>query len=417
MKRVLMIAYYFPPIGGPGTQRSLKYVKYLRRFGWEPIVIAGIEPSEHQDPELLKDIPEGVEVHRIALPRTPWRTLRRLLFDHHLGRLGGFLGHWLDFPETRREWAEHAADLAVKMHREHPFDLLYTTSYPYSPHYVGVRIKRTLGVAWVADFREPWAGYELDLGPLPKWVERKHMTAERAVARSADALTFAQPTVARDLCTRHCLNSARCATITNGYDPDDFALGERSFPPIEGSVRIVHTGSFYRAYSPHQFMDALADHWAEWRHDSPRIEMRFVGGVGDYEVKQIPGIKVSVLPRVTHPEAIEEQRQAHILLVTFDRRVFSGNIPGKLFEYLRWGKPILAVVPSDGGTAAIVRECEAGWVVDCDRPEEIANTVQSAVHTVMQADFTFKPNWSEIQKYSRVRLTKRLARLFDKVTA
>ena len=142
MRRVLVLAWYFPPVGGPGVQRTAKYCKYISRLDWDITVICGVDPDEHQDRTLEKDLPPGIVVHRLGRPRTIWRRCRAWMFATRigpigLGRIGNWIGYAKDFPDTMREWADTVIEVATREHRAKPFDVIYSTSFPYSVHLAG----------------------------------------------------------------------------------------------------------------------------------------------------------------------------------------------------------------------------------------------------------------------------------------
>jgi glycosyltransferase involved in cell wall biosynthesis len=413
LRRALIVAWYFPPVGGPGTQRTSKYCKYLPSNDWSPVVIAGVDPAEHQDETLLADIATGVEVHRLPMPSTIWQRLRRWLFDHRLGRLGSWLGYWKDFPDIRRDWAVSVVDLACELHGKEPFDLVYTTSYPYSAHWAGEKIKQKLNLPWVADLRDPWSENEIMLGWLPSWMRGRHAGAERKMAHTAEALTFAHPQTARQFQDKYGCAPDRCIGITNGYDPDDYA-NFKPMPPVEnGIVKMVHTGSFYGDYAPDALRVALEQYWAKDQELPNQLLIRFVGGSGDSVFLDLPGLKVEVLPRVSQEEALREQEEAHMLLNVFDRRTGVSNVSGKLFGYLASGRPVFGVLPTEGSMAGIIRECEAGWVVDCDDPQSIVRQLRTAMRQIGDnRGSPFRKNKST-SKYSRPVLTRRLAQVFE----
>lgn len=415
MKRLLMIAWYFPPVGGPGTQRSSKYCKYLPARGWQPVVLGGVDPDEHQDPTLLADLPADLDVHRLGLPPTRWRRARQWLFGHRLGRVGHRLGYLFDFPDTRRQWAGEVSRLAIRLHRERPFDAVYTTSYPYAAHFAGAELKSRLGLPWVADLRDPWATNDIMLDALPRWMRRRHARAEARLLRVADAVTCAHPGHADGLRRTLGLPPERCVCITNGFDPDDFAAPAPLPPAADGVVRIVHTGSFYGAYSPASLAAALADRWQGPPEGVREVRIRFVGGAGGIALPERPGLRCEVLPRVTHAEALAEQAAAHAVLAVFDRRTGTSNVSGKLFEYLACGRPILGVLPSDGAMAQIVRECRAGWVADCDDPDQVVAALAHAAAAAVGRGEIPRPVPEAVDRYSRPALAGQLAALLDEV--
>jgi len=417
LRRVLVVAWYFPPTGGPGVQRIVKFCKYLPQYGWEPTVISGVDPDEHQDPSLLEELPEGFLVTRLPPPRTRWQRVRRRLYDHRLGRVGTWIGYRRDFPDSRRDWADAVVPCARDLHRQGPFDAVLTTSYPYSVHVAGMQLKREPGIPWVADLRDPWAENEAILGWLPQWMRRKHGRAQARMAREADAVVCAHPGNAGRLRDRYGLSEECCLCITNGYDPDDYAGFPAPSPPRDGCVTVTHTGSFYAGYTPDALRDALERHWGGPTQPVHEIRFRFVGGTGPTQFPDLPRLSVTSLPRVDHAAALQEQARADVLLAVFDRSVGATNVSGKLFEYLAAGRPILAIAPADGDMARIVRECQAGWVADCDDAEGIVRTLLEATSAVATPGYVLQSNRAEIGRYSRVELTGRLAGVLRSVCA
>ena len=420
-KHLLIIAWYFPPVGGPGVQRTLKYCKYLSRLGWEITVIGGIDPDEHQDAALEREVPPGVVVYRLGRPATGWRRLRAWLFARRLGPIGlGRIGHWIghakDFPDTMREWADAVVERAVEAHRMRPFDVVYTTSYPYSAHLAGRALQQRLGLPWVADLRDPWAENELMLGHLPSWMRARHARAERDMARHCNALVCAHPGHAERLRVRYGLAPDRCVAITNGYDPEDYqAFPEAPGLGEDGVVRLVHTGSFYGAYSPAPLLRALEQAWRPLPEGVQALELRFIGGDGGARMPVQAGLRVMTKPRVAHEEAVREQAGAHLLLCVIDRRAGLTHLPGKLFEYLACGRPIVAILPADGAMADIIRDTRSGWVADCDRPEEIIATLHEALATLCQQGQRLAPDRAAIERYSRPALAGALSNILNQV--
>ncbi len=416
-----IFAWYFPPVGGPGVQRTLKLIKYLPQSNWCMTVFGGIDTGEHQDPGLVNEIPKGVVVHRLGRPDSAWRRLRKWLFAHRLGPIGlGRLGHWggfvKDFPDTMREWADAVVEQAETEHRHSPFNVIYTTSYPYSAHLAGMRLKHKLSIPWVADLRDPWEDNELMLGQLPGWMRARHALAERRMIRGCDAVVCAHPGHADRLRVRYGLSADQCVAITNGYDPEDY----QDFPPLpaigeDGVVRLVHTGSFYGDYSPAPLVRALEQAWRALPAGIKTLELRLIGGDGGASFPDRPGLRVVVHQRVSHAEALQEQAAAHLLLCVFDRRTGATNVSGKLFEYLATGRPILGILPTEGTMADIIRTTRTGYVADCDSPDDIMGVLHALFADRVLSNSVFAPDLDAIARYSRPELALRLSAVLNRV--
>lgn len=412
-KRVIMITWDFPPLDGPGTQRILKYCKYLPAYGWQPTVIAGIAPEEHQDEALLRDLPDQFPVERACQPPTRWHRTRTWLTENYLGRVADAASRWFDFPDRHREWAQlFAAAKAEELHRQHPFDLLLTTGYWFSPHLAGLELRDKLDIPWVTYHHRPWATNEILLGELPSWLRKRHAAAERSIIETADATVLAQPMVADEFRHRYPSQADRIFSITNGFDPDDF--GRKKGIANCNAIRIVHTGSFSGECSPRRFVEAVG-RLTEGKLDM-EISFEFIGGTGFSQLPRLgKGISFRETPRVSHDEAIQLQSGADLLLIAFDEKSGLHHIPDKLFEYLAAGHPIVAVVPPDGAAAKIIRACKAGWVCDCNRPAAIAHTLLEACRRVKTGHNVPRQDTTLIRKYAWPALAGELAGIMNEL--
>lgn len=414
MKRVLMVTYYFPPIGGPAVYPMLKFCKYLPQQGWLPTVICGgkNDPDFGPDETLVKEIPKEVNVHRIDFPHgTLWRQVRGWLFAHHLGRVGHYAGFFIDFPCRFREWTELAITRAARLIEESRPDVIWTSSPVLSAHRVGLEIKRRFGIPWVADFRDPWVGNPILMSRklFPQWQLARQAGAEAEVARKSDRCTFAHPLIAQEFVQRHRLSPGKVVPITCGYDPEDFCGTTVQGSPA-GKLLIVHTGSFYGEYSPKPLYDALKIAASRNPVLLKQLKLVFVGGCTvDFD---LAGLEVEVLPRVSHGEAITWMQRSDVQMVILTRTMSNYCIAGKLFDYLATGRPILAIVPERGSCAEIVRNTRSGLVADPDSPEEIIGALETLVKMKAEQALRFDADSSEIRKSSYPVLSQTMAKLF-----
>ncbi|MFZ2643843.1 MAG: glycosyltransferase family 4 protein [Verrucomicrobiia bacterium] len=414
MKRVLMVTYYFPPIGGPAVYPMLKFCKYLPQQGWQPTVICGGkgDPDFGLDETLVKEIPKDVDVHRIEYPHgTLWRHVRNWLFAHRLGRVGHYLGFFIDYPCRFREWTELAIARAARLIEESRPDVIWTSSPVLSAHFVGLAIKRRFGIPWVADFRDPWMGNPILMSGehFPQWQLARQARAEAMVARESDYCMFAHPLIAWEFAQRHCLPQGKAIPITCGYDPEDFCEKTPQGSP-SGKLLIVHTGSFYGEYSPKPLHDALKFVASHKPALLKQLKLVFVGGCTvDFD---FDGLEVEVLPRVSHGEAIAWMRRSDVQMIVFPRVMKDYHIPGKLFDYLAAERPILAIVPEQGSCADIVRKTRSGWVADPDSPEAIMGALESLVKMKTEQALRFDLDSSEVRQFSFPVLCRTMAKLF-----
>lgn len=415
MKRILMVTYYFPPIGGPAVYPMLKFCKYLPQHGWLPTVICGgkDDPDFGLDETLAKEIPEGVEVRRVDYPYgTVWRQIRGWLFAHRLGRIGHRVGLFIDFPCRFREWAGLATAEANRLIGELKPDVIWTSFPVLSAHFVGLAIKRRHGIPWVADFRDPWVGNPILMSEehFPQWQLSRQAGAEAKVARESNCCTFAHPLIAQEFARRHCLPQEKTVAITCGYDPEDFSR-RTTQSSSEGRLLIVHTGSFYGEYSPKPLYDALRIAASRKSALLKQLKLIFVGGCSvnfDFD-----GLEVEVLPRVSHCEAIAWMQRSDVQMVVLTKMFGNYGIASKLFDYLATGRPILAIVPKQGSCAEIVRKTKSGLVADPDSPEEIIGALQTLIRMKADGALHFDADLSEVRKFSYPVLSQAMANLFS----
>jgi glycosyltransferase involved in cell wall biosynthesis len=369
--KLLLVTLYFPPAGGGGVQRPLKFASHLPALGIETHVLAPDDPKwVHTDADLA--LPTHAWVHRARYvgPRG-----RRLADELH-GRSGvdlalrraSSLGRRLLVPDENVTWNATAIPKAIAIARREEIDVVLTTSPPASVHLVGAAVQKATGAKWVADLRD-------SLGAHPHraserlTVRVKEKTSEgiaRLVARRADAIVTASEAIAEE--ARALQPRGPVVTITNGCDFDDFAglgytRGER--------FRITHAGSFFGRRDPRPFLQALAASGLE------DVTVRFVGDFrpADREFMASLGLadRVELIPYVPRRRSLELQRDSDVLLLLIPEAAGRGRgvLSGKVFEYLAAERPVLAIVPPDGAAAQLVRDTGAGVVVAPDDVDAI----------------------------------------------
>lgn len=437
MRHVLVIAYYFPPVAGGGVQRTAKLVKYLPACGWQPWVLTVREAYDYySDPAMLADIPPGVAVQRTrAIEPMKWvrRRLKstadarsQLASGRVISQGGVVKRRWLlnlkeliFAPDGEIGWLPFAVSAGRALLSRAPIDLIYSTSCPYTAHLIALALKRSSGKPWVADFRDPWSEH---LGASKiLWRPRLDRYLERRVLASADHVVTATSSMARDF-ARLC-PSGRYTTVTNGYDEDDFQA------PPDDSLRspkltLTHTGILFRERSPRNFLLALRDHLAEHPADRAQILVRFVGQmdnpgeVANYRLLAELGLPdvVEVVPYVSHAGSIAHDLAADALLLFVNRTPGSNVVlTGKIFEYLRAGRPILAIVPPEGEAAALIRETRAGIVADPDSRAEIRAALQRVIEEHRRGALAGLRGAADISRFERGAQARRMARLFDEL--
>lgn len=389
-RRVLILSYYFPPAGGPGVQRVLKFTKYLPDFDWTPVVLTvreGAYPA--RDASLGRDVPAEAEVHRTT-SWDPHRLYARLTGqsddDVAVGSLEGEeegwterLGRWVRanvfLPDARVGWVPFAVWRGRQLLAEKDIDVILTSGPPHSTHLIGAALQWRTGVPWVADFRDPWTdiNYYHEL-PHTKVARRLDAALERMVVRRARAVTAVSPTW-RDLLARKAdrEDADAFSVVQNGFDPDDI------FPegaPLDDVFAITHVGSLYASRNPEGLWCAVRR--LRDAHDAPQLRIRLVGTVDPpvWTSLHRHGLEditehVSYVP---HADAVDYMRRAGLLLLSIEEfPAAEGMMTGKIYEYLASGRPVVGVGPADGDAAALLRKTEGGQLFD---REDVSGLIQ-----------------------------------------
>lgn len=441
MKRVLVIAYYWPPSGGSGVQRWVKFVKYLSDYGWEPVVFAP-ENADYPslDPSFEKEVPPGVEVLRgpIWEPYAAYRKLMGKGASTDMNTLTGAvatdgavteissgrkswkqrLSLWirgnLFVPDPRVGWVRPSVRRLQAYLSQHPVDVMVTTGPPHSVHLIGQRLHKALGIPWIPDFRDPWTRmYYLKYLPMSPRTWNKIRKQEQAVLDECSAVLACTPLVQEEFQAQ---TKTPVACITNGYDEEDFAAPA---PAADSHFNLTHTGLFAADGNPLQLWKVLGEMAAGSPSFREALRLRLVGKV-DREVLeaiQEQGLEANVvaLGYCDHATAVHEQRAASLLLLPLRNDAqYRPILPGKLFEYLAARRPVLGIGQEDGAMARVLRETAAGTTIDW----EDAPALRSFLEAAWQAHCAggIPPTEGDIGPYSRRATARALAQLLESVT-
>ena len=403
MKKVLMIACSFP-LGGPGVQRSVKFVKYLRDFGYEPVVFTReCKNEEVTDETLLADIPEGVQVIRT----------RDHMFTNMPGiwKLPGKVLSRLMIPDYAAVWWKKAKEEAEKAVVREKIELIYSTSAPYSDHLLALHLKRKYPhLKWAADFRDEWTKNPyLQEDRLYRFKAAKEKKMEHAVLHMADVVVANTP-VMRD----HFIEGKehlkhKFFVIPNGYDTEDFIQKPKKDKVKNTKMTLTYTG-------------ALCQLITEKRIQRDQVLVRLVGNYNaaqmDSKIREykLEGV-VEIVGLLPHDECIMEQLSCDALvLIEGNGKGAEAFYTGKLFEYMNTGKPILALLPEHGVAADLVRESRVGLVADVDDVEEIKKNLLSFYSQWKTGSIEYHPVREVIERYDRKKLTKALSEIFDQLS-
>jgi glycosyltransferase involved in cell wall biosynthesis len=369
--KVLLVTLYFPPAGGGGVQRPLKFATHLPAFGIETHVLAPDNPKWIYMDEDLRP-PTQAWVHRVRYVgpkgRRPSEELHGKEGVERALMHARLLPRRLVIPDEAATWNLTAIPAALRIARAEQIDVVVTTSPPGSVHLVGAAVKRALGVHWIADLRDSLLAHQ-DRRSDTVAVRLKARTVRvvaGVVARRADAIVTAFDSIGEEM--RGLSPVGRIVTIPNGSDFDDFE--GMTYTPGE-RLRITHTGAFFGQRDPKPFLRALAE---SGLHD---VLVRFVGGFraadGEFAESLGLGDRIEVIPFVPRRRSLELQRDSEVLLLILPEAGGRGTgvIPGKVFEYVAAERPMLAAVPPDGAAARLIEEIGAGIVAPVDDVEAL----------------------------------------------
>jgi glycosyltransferase involved in cell wall biosynthesis len=372
--RLLLVTYYYPPLGGSGVFRPLRLSKYLPATGWDVTVLTVSEKTRVlKDPSLIADVPAGMRVERTGSvePRLAMIAFNRMGLRSWVRRIEP----WFMVPDDQLGWVGPATRRACRVLTDRRHDAVLTTAGPYSAHLVGRRIQQRFGLPWVADFRDEWTTnpYLLDRYPTA-WHRRLNRRLEREVVQRADRVVCV---------SRPWLDSIhRCApaeppgkfvVLPNGYDADHFP---DVAPRRPDRFRIVHTGTFYGHRSPVAFLEALRRVVVEGSIPTDDLEVVLMGH-GATTAGLPAQLERTIAPHLRlvghrpYREALALIGEAAVLLLVIPREGGAGNHTGKLFPYLASGRPILALAPEPNVAAELIRDSRSGIVTAPDDPAAI----------------------------------------------
>ena len=422
MKKVLIVTYYWPPGSGPGVQRFLKFSKYLKDFGWEPIILTvknGSYPS--YDESLEEDISHDLKVYKTeTFEPYQWYNFLKgkkgksssvgmidMSKKSIIQKLSLYVRANFFIPDARKGWRKYAVKKALELHQTHSLDAVITTGPPHSAHLIGLDLKNKINKPWVADFRDPWTTVFYNaFFPRSERVKIKDKFLEDTVVKSCDLLTVISQGMVDEFKDR----SDNIALIYNGYDQDDILSVMKS---KSEKFTISYTGNFKSNQNVFVFWQALSDLCDQDREFSNSLKIELTGNIDLSVLHSIHdyGLGKHLVKNgfMNHKEAVKKMMNTELLLFVVpksDRNKLI--ITGKLFEYLATGNPILAIGPSDGNASAILNDAKRDGMHEYNSMEgikkQILSTYQNWKNNVPQQFDT-----NDIKRFSREGLTKLLA--------
>lgn len=422
-KKVLIITYYWPPAGGPGVQRWLKFVKYLPDFGVQPIVYVPENPTYPiVDEGLQKEVSDNAII------------LKNKIFEPY--QLAGFLSKqetkkissgiipaakkqsfleklllWvrgnLFIPDARKYWVNPSVAYLKNYIQKHNIDTIVTSGPPHSLHLIGLKLKEELGVKWFADFRDPWTtiGYHKAL-KLSSYAHKKHKFLERKVLNTADTIIVTSKTTKTEF---QALTNQPIEVITNGYDVENIPR-----QTLDEKFTMAHIGSFLSDRNPKVLWEVLQELVSENETFAAQFQLKLIGKISQEILDSISHYQLDSycnnLGYVSHSEAIVHQRKSQVLLlIEIDSEDTKSIIPGKLFEYMVSERPIIAIGPKDSDFAEIISTTNTGVFFTYLEKERLKKTISSYFELYLENKLQVYP--VGLQHYSRKSLTEKLAKL------
>lgn len=422
-KRVLIISYYWPPSGGSGVQRWLKFVKYFGDFNIQPIVFTPSNPEMMaRDESLMSEIPAGTEV----IHKSIWEPYS--LYKIFTGKKGesvkpGFIGNEgntslkerlslflrsnIFIPDPKCFWISPSKKYLINYLKDNPVDLIISTGPPHSMHLIAKGVAKQSGIKWIADFRDPWTGMYnfkyLKYTRLVRWI---HKRMERSVVSSADMVIVVTNQMAREFAE---LSPKRLEVVTNGFDEADFGKERGS---LDKEFSLTYTGLFFKDRNPSLLWQVLRELSIELDGFGTRLKINLIGNTDPFIVDDIKsnGLERNLYLQgyVPHNEIIEWQRSARVLLLSSGMEPESKAIlTGKFFEYIAARRPVLAFGYKDGDIADAVSITKSGEVFEYDEKERLKSWIEERYRLYLSGkdDYTS----GDIEIFSRRGLCKRVS--------
>lgn len=426
MKKALIITYYWPPSGGAGVQRWVKFVKYLREFGIEPIVFIPENPHYPvEDNSFIKDIPENLKIIKFPVWE-PYDLYKRFMGmkkdakvqhgfiqEKNTSNIKANISNWIRsnffIPDARKFWIIPSIKYLTDFFADEKPDIIISTGPPHSTHLIACGLKKNLKIPWIADFRDPWTGIDFfDQLKLTGWARKEHFRLEKKVLSNADKVIAVGWNLGEELKSK---GADQVEIITNGYDDSDFTT--KGGAELKNSKFVLsHIGSLNIDRNPVILWKVLNSIISNNSDFAEKLVIRLIGKV---DVKVIDSIreqrlenfleKVDYLPHDQIPE--QYKNSALLLLLLNNTPNIKGIVTGKLFEYIASGTPVLCIGSDDGDAARIINETVSGKAFDFNDESGIENFIIDQYQMFSNGNIQLKSG--NINSYTRRNLTKKLS--------
>ena len=437
MKRVLIISYYWPPTGGSGVQRWVKFAKYLPAEGWQPVIYTPENPEQLAvDASLEAEVPAEAEVIRRRIVE-PYEMYKKLLRKSghskeavevnpvnaqnksFLQKVAMWIRGNFFRPDPRCLWIRPSVKFLKEYLKEHPVDLIVSTGPPQSMHLIGRKLAKETGLPWIADFRDPWTKiFYFKHLQMTRATERWHHKMEQKVLDDATTVVAVSPLVQQDF---QAMTQTPVELITNGFDECDFTADKcmEAYGGPEQDFVITHTGLFAADGNPTVLWEALAEKCSTDPNFRKHLKIRLVGKTDEQILKSIEeaglGENMENMGYQPHAVAVEQQRKASLLILPLRKEPeYKAVLPGKLFEYLASWRPVLGIGQTDGAMSMILNNTKTGLVLNWDDKKSIEKYIDICWKDHLNCHLSVED--ADISQFTRRNLTRRMAQLFDKLT-
>ena len=445
MKNILIVAYFYPPLGGAGVQRTLKFVKFLEKFGYNVSVLTvNNEKGTIKDESLKLESTDGIKVFRaiqrenfivsaianrnvsnvkavkidnkkeivietskITLKSKVKRSLKKYLLNAYRN---------LYIPDDKISWKKDAVNLGMKIIKDEKIDIIYSTSAPYTGHLIAYELKQKSNIAWIADFRDQWVANPFIA--YSAYAKRKNEKMEQRVIEMADAVISVSKPIIDDFINRYKNQSAdKFKVITNGYDEEDF--DDYNMDAISSKYIITYNGTLYGKRSPQNFLIAIDRLIEAEKIKAEELMIRFVGQIGkdaqedmQFFLSKYHSI-IEFISYLPHKESLKKLEDSSAsLLIIEDGDGSEGIYTGKIFEYIRSGRNVIGIVPS-GVAKDLILDTNTGFCCHPEKIDEIETAIFKSYCIWKGTEEKLNINWKKVKKYNRENLTKELMSIIE----
>ena len=419
--KVLILTYYWPPAGGSGVQRWLKFVKYLQDFGITPIVYTVDNPGfSIEDTGLSKDIPSNIEIIKQPI----WEPYKLASFfskgkknntkagflsskQSLFGKISSYIRANYFIPDARMFWVKPSVKYLETYLKENPVDLIISSGPPHSLHKIALQLKKKTNVKWISDFRDPWTDIDyFHQLPLTESAKRKHFSMEKKVLVNSDAVVVVGETMRK----KYFEFNKNTVVITNGFD----VANKEEIVVLDKRFSITHLGMMNEDRNPKILWKVLASLCKEVKGFSENLEIQLIGKLDQSVLEEIENNQLKENTRfvsyVPHDQVFEYQKKSQVLLLAVNKVPSAkGIITGKIFEYLVAKRPILVIGPSDGDLAEILKKTDSGCIVDFEDVANLKYQIKTYYKDYLKGEL--KISSKNIDAYHRKELTKKMAEL------